>query len=383
MDNGTGVFETTNRIIAIGDLHGDYSVLLYILLQLTKVAIPISELKTCKKMELEWNPDVRDIWLVFCGDLIDMKRNPLTEIDEDCDFEILETLFKLQKEAEKYNSKIIILLGNHEIMNFQNNFDYVPENAINDVRRKHFRLGSNFAKKIAKLTYLSVRIGNLIFIHGGFCSKFVDKMKETDGFNGLLDITKEIIPQLNFLLRYYLTHNNNYTNDLERYIFGGKTSDIGSKYGPLWCREQSLLKICLLNNIAESLNISHYKPEDIVFIVAHTPQIENGINSICNGKLWRIDIGMSRAFEENPESIMNFNINNLRDQSRTMGVLEITKTSNNINFRILTNNMLSRIYSEILRQDSIDFLEKYTQFFNKNKKKLKEAIPIIKSFIKN
>ncbi len=30
--------------------------------------------------------------------------------------------------------------------------------------------------------------------------------------------------------------------------------------------------------------------------VGHTPQIKNGISSQCNGRVWRTDIGMSRAF---------------------------------------------------------------------------------------
>jgi hypothetical protein len=33
--------------------------------------------------------------------------------------------------------------------------------------------------------------------------------------------------------------------------------------------------------------------------IGHTPQFEHGINSICNSKVWRCDIGMSRAFTPN------------------------------------------------------------------------------------
>jgi hypothetical protein len=379
MNNRLGVFNSVEKVIAVGDLHGDYSVLLHILIELTQVAITdSSNLNDCNAMDLSWNPDITDTWLVFCGDLIDMKRNPLTVINEDCDFQILDTLFKLQEEAEKFNSKIIILVGNHEIMNFQKNYDYVPIYARSESRSEQFKLGSDFAKKIASRTFLSVRIGDLIFVHGGFCSKFIKVMMETNGFNGLIDINTEIIPQLNYLLREYLTNNNKkYTEKLEKYIFGGETSNIGSKYGPLWCREQSLLQKCVLNEIAQNLNIPGYSPEEIIFIVAHTPQLNNGINSICDGRLWRIDIGMSRAFDENPESIVNFELSNLRDQSRSMGVLQITDNG----FQVITNNVLSRTYRELLRDDKINFLKKYTEYFSNNKKKLKEVVPAIKKLL--
>ena len=35
----------------------------------------------------------------------------------------------------------------------------------------------------------------------------------------------------------------------------------------------------------------------LIKYVGHTPQINKGINSICNGKLWYTDVGVSKAFD--------------------------------------------------------------------------------------
>jgi hypothetical protein len=49
--------------------------------------------------------------------------------------------------------------------------------------------------------------------------------------------------------------------------------------------------------------------------IGHTPQIKDGINSLCNGTIWRCDIGMSKAFMQND--------NHINDNRRLIQVLEI------------------------------------------------------------
>jgi hypothetical protein len=59
--------------------------------------------------------------------------------------------------------------------------------------------------------------------------------------------------------------------------------------------------------------------------VGHTPQIEKGINSICNDRVWLADVGVSKAFDmfETPEIKQN--------GSRNAQVLEILQDGKQIN----------------------------------------------------
>ena len=60
-------------------------------------------------------------------------------------------------------------------------------------------------------------------------------------------------------------------------------------------------------------------------IVGHSPQFmyNKGLNSACNNRLWRVDVGMSRAFGLNSNS----NNNNRR--------VQILVINNDNNFKIL------------------------------------------------
>ena len=62
-------------------------------------------------------------------------------------------------------------------------------------------------------------------------------------------------------------------------------------------------------------------------IVGHSPQFMygKGLNSTCNNKLWRVDVGMSRAFGE-------LNNNDRETLNRRVQVLEII---NDTEFRIV------------------------------------------------
>jgi hypothetical protein len=378
--------DTPDYIYCVPDVHGDSSTLEHVLVDLTKVALYQEEYgnkekNDCNIIKLVWNPEKRNTWIIFLGDIVDMKRSITNDYAEDCDFQILETLFKLQEQALNYNSKVIILLGNHEIMNFQGNFSYVPEEAITEKRKSHFKIGSEFARKVAQQTFLAVRINNLIMVHGGFCKNFLKKMRKTNGFNEIIDINKELIPQLNNITRNYLNGNydDNTQHIVESYIFGGTANDIGTNYGPLWCRDQSVKNECNLYSINKYLNIDGHNLNLITYIIAHTPQFTNGINNICNGRVWCIDVGMSRAFEENPSQLNNLQINKI-DKNRAISVLEIS----NGNFNIVTEGVLSRNFVRnkmALLNDSLRTVHLYAKHFKNNRHKLKEVFPVLKKLV--
>ena len=80
------------------------------------------------------------------------------------------------------------------------------------------------------------------------------------------------------------------------------------------------------DNIKPVLKI--YNVERIV--VGHTPQFMNdqGINSTCNGSVWRADVGLSKAFDRTDNKIK---MGSTRDENRNIQVLEILDDGKKIN----------------------------------------------------
>ena len=81
-------------------------------------------------------------YVVFCGDLIDRTRDPDTNYafqDENSDLEIIKTLDRLDKEARNYGGRILMLLGNHEMMNFNQIFDFVSNRGLYENRDLDFK----------------------------------------------------------------------------------------------------------------------------------------------------------------------------------------------------------------------------------------------------
>jgi len=130
-------WEDVPRIVAIGDVHGEYEKLLTLL---TGTGIV--------DRDLEWIGE-RD-HLVQVGDMVD--RGP-------DDRKILDLYRRLQSEAEAAGGKVHVLLGNHEVMNMTDDLRYVSNEGFAafageeptkarkvgwaDYKAEKFRLGTN------------------------------------------------------------------------------------------------------------------------------------------------------------------------------------------------------------------------------------------------
>ena len=146
-----------NRLIIIGDLHGDYNALLRILLK-SKVI----------NNELNWTG--KNTTLVQSGDIVD--RGEFV-------FDIYSLLWKLQQQAKLVGGEVIILLGNHELMNFNSNFEYVSPELIEKVGgiQAYQQIWSSnhlFGKKVRLHPALIIRHHTLI-VHGGLLHHFVPR----------------------------------------------------------------------------------------------------------------------------------------------------------------------------------------------------------------
>lgn len=257
------IFPKCKRIVVIGDLHGDYNAMLK---ALKKAKVINSKNKWCGK----------DTIVVQLGDQVDGGGRG-NKIDEDNEIKIMMFLLKLHNQAIKNNGGVYSLIGNHELMNVMGDYRYVSREGMTKFeglknRFKLFRPGGRMANFFAQTRNVIIRIGDWVFVHGGIT----------------LDIAKKYnLSQINNMMRLYLLGNSDKIN---MKVFNKLFTNENSL---LWCRQMS------------GSNYSHpnfYKVMNIMgikgIVVGHTPQ-EGGINSICNGRIWRTDVAMSNAYSLN------------------------------------------------------------------------------------
>ena len=113
------IYEPVKRIISIGDIHGDF-----------KLLISLLHLNNLINMNNNWIGG--DTFLVQVGDLFDRGGRKESYKDENSEFKIINYLIKLKKDAVSKGGNVILLIGNHELMNFQGIFNYVSNMGFNN-----------------------------------------------------------------------------------------------------------------------------------------------------------------------------------------------------------------------------------------------------------
>jgi hypothetical protein len=261
------VLPPRKRIIAIGDIHGDFRVLLRCL-RLARVL----------DTDREWVGG--ETVVVQMGDQVDSKcRGGGCEKDTVGDeLKIIKFLDELHDKAKKRGGAVYSLLGNHELMNVMGNLNYAsPENLSSfggsNKRLDKFAPGGEIAVYLACNRNSIMKIGDFLFVHGGLLPK---KAKQYS------------LEKINEVIREYLLGNKKGTDrDVNNLIQGNES--------PFWNRLYSSAFSGDTEEACASLNetIRYIKVRGMV--VGHTVQ-KNGINSGCDGKIWRTDVGLSRSF---------------------------------------------------------------------------------------
>lgn len=259
-------YKAKRRIIAIGDIHGDYRAIIYCL----KAAKVINN-------DNKWIGS--DTYVVQCGDCLDRYRAPENEnnvsptvTNERSEKKILVFLWDLDEQAKKKGGRVITIIGNHEIFNTRGSFGYVSNEGMknfNGKRKDLWKPGGVYAKKYSAYPVI-LKIGSCVFMHGGLRKQLAEKYS---------------LKTINTLVHQYLNGQINEDDKRLQYIFNKPN-------GVIWFKGYSKNSTVNCDELKETLKIIKAKH----MIVAHVPQMVSGITSNCDGGIWRTDLGMSEAF---------------------------------------------------------------------------------------
>jgi len=254
------VWNGVDRIVAVGDVHGDYEQF-------------VAVLRSAGLIDAGGNWTGGKTHLVQTGDMVD--RGPQSR-------RVLDLVMKLESQAARSGGYVHALIGNHEAMNFEGDLRYVSPADFASYQSEsseeepgkppgyagHRRLwgpDGTYGKWIRGLNAI-VRINDTVFVHGGIGPKYASRS----------------IREINDRIREEL-------NDPSK-LQGGWAMD---PEGPLWYRgladgdEQALgmhVAAVLKNLKAERMVIGHTFTDGAI-----TPRF--------GGKVLQIDIGLARIYD--------------------------------------------------------------------------------------
>lgn len=310
------VWTGVEKIIAVGDIHGDY-----------KAFIKILKGTGLIDGELHWTGGKTH--LVQIGDVMD--RGDYAK-------EILDLLMKLEKEAKEAGGKVHMLLGNHEELNitgliFNRGDEFTTRQLVSflpdgyrekQVKKFRKKLGDNGPKETglassldsdlmpfwenvlhelrtngkhpARRAYIQnfnkiygkwllqrnvvIKINNIIFVHGGISEKFSKW--------GLKKINNRLRIELEDLRRAAMNFTRPKIPDYRRQI-------VFEPNGPYWYR---LFAISDQDAFKENVDRILKNLEAEYVVIAHTPRVIKTKKDmqLFQGRIWIIDTGISELY---------------------------------------------------------------------------------------
>jgi len=234
------------RLVAIGDFHGD-------------LVGARGALRAAGAI------DEHDKWIG--GELVVVQTGDVLDRGDD-EQAILELLERLSTEAHAAGGAVIQLLGNHELMNAAGDFRYVTPGGARDFggdRRAALAPGGAWAKKLATHNVIAI-VGDNVLSHAGVLPEWVTHVDE-----------------VNMQSRCWLDGQAGGPRDA--------APALASDDSPVWTRVYGTDGAVDCSQLSHALELLGAKR----MIVGHTVQ-EHGITSACDGKLWRIDVGLAKLY---------------------------------------------------------------------------------------
>ena len=274
-----------NKIIAVGDIHGDFQIFIKVLQMCNLV-------KVLSNKKLEWIGG--DTYLIQLGDTLDGKR-PETAIDpafleESGEIEIIRLILDLDAQAKNFKGRVISLIGNHELYPYylENNKqfirDYVKKKDIEQFRKvyntdriKFLKPGGLGGSLLGRTRPLVLQLGEFIFVHGSITDKLIAHNLNPE--TGKVDISK-----INKSTSLWLQGKAKVPKFLE------EMDEENPVFSRLYSKSKTFDKIeC--SKFYKQLEFF----EGVNYVVMGHSRFKE-INSACNNTLIRTDIALSRAF---------------------------------------------------------------------------------------
>ena len=259
------ISEAPARLVAMGDVHGDYDAMM----QALRIAEVVDD-------DGSWVGG--DTWVVQTGDQLDRG---------DQERRILDELPRLADEAWEAGGALIALNGNHEAMNVELDLRYVTDGGFAEFadlapdeldselesypeeergRVFAFRPGGPYAMQLGGRN-IAVIVGDTAFVHGGLNPSHAER--------GLERMNDEVQEWMR-------------AEDDWPWILDGD--------GPLWIRDYSdETGDDECDQLEQSLDILGIRR----LVVGHT--IQDSINAACDEQVWRVDVGMAAYYGGWPE----------------------------------------------------------------------------------
>jgi hypothetical protein len=281
---GQDTFDGVERIVAVGDLHGDFDACIRILRSANVI-------------------DKDNAWiggkthLVQTGDILD--RGVETR-------KLIDLLMSLEEQAKKAGGRVHVLLGNHEVMNIRGDLRYVSAGEYDtykssdakDLQRKLFeseatpeqREDSNYRGAWEKQHPLGWVERWIAFSQAGAYGKWLRRKNTIIRINGVLFLHGGISPK-------YVSSEIRDINEVVRGELLKPPADVRAGIvvdpeGPFWYRGMAQAPESELaehvDNVLSSFRVQHV-------VIAHTPT-PGIVMPRFGGKVIMIDVGLSEAF---------------------------------------------------------------------------------------